>query len=819
MVTVRNLLQDLRYGIRTSLRNPGFTLVAVVTLAIGVATSTTVFNWLDMMLLRPIPGASGRGELLSFEEVGPDGNPLGTSWSDFRDYRDRLTLVSGLAAAVPCPVGMGSSEHADRVWGELVSANYFEVLGVRPALGRFFSREESADTPGAFPVVVLGHELWRRRFNADPRIIGASVTVNGEPLTVIGVAPADFRGSMAGMLLEMWVPVPMAGRIRALPDSFLTDRVTHMFTVFARLRPGVTMNRARAECSSVAHRIAEMEPRTNMGIGATLLRIRDAHFGAQVTVGGPLRILMASCAVLFLIVCANVSNLLLARSIARRKEFSIHMAMGSGRGRLLSRLLAESLVLAVLGVLTGVPLALWMTQSLQLFMPRGAYVSLALDMPLNADLLAFSALLCVAACVVSGLAPAVQASRTSVIEALKEGGRSGRAGARPGRLRGMLVMSEVALALVAVIGAGLFARSFQMARRISPGFDPRNILLAHVDLSGAGYTPADRHSFCDHLHRRLVSQPGVVSVSWADVIPLWFTGNPAADVQVEGYVPAPTESMQLHRNVVAPGWLSMVRIPLLEGREFTDRDTETSQRVALVNRTFAERYFGGGPSLGRRLRAFGAWYTIVGVTANIKCERPTEPALPYFYVPFRQAFQGTMPILYVRTAGEPERAAATIRREISAIDPAVRIFDSMPMTEAITAGLFGQKIAAVMLTLVGLAALVLATVGLYGVMAYSVAQRTQEIGIRMALGARPADVLSQVVREGMRITLVGIAGGVVAALALMRLASSLLVQVSATDPLIFAGGSLFLAAVALAASYLPARRATRVDPCDALRAE
>ena len=816
---VSTFLRDLRYGLRMALRSPGFTVVAVLTLAIGIAVNTTVFSWIDMMLLRPIPGVSKGGDLAAFENVAPDGGPLATSWPDFRDYRDRLKLLSGLAAATQTSLNIGEGDRANRIWGELVSGNYFAVLGVKPVLGRMFSQDECGDKADACPVAVIGAGLWKSRFHGDSRVIGTTVLLNRQQLTVIGVAPADFRGSMPGLTFAIWTPLTMGARLNVLPEHALDDRRTRVLTGIARLKPGVNIAQARAECSSLARQLAQWDPRADGGIGATLLPIREGHFGGQTTMAGPLSILMAVCGLVFLIVCANVSSLLLARSIARRKEFSVRMALGAGRARLARQLLSESLILAVMGAVAGTPLAMWMSQSLGYLLPRGAGLPISLDIPLNGEILAFGILLCAAACLISGIAPALHSAHASLNEALKEGGRSGGEGARSERTRGLLVVSEVALALVAIIGAGLFARSFRMARQINPGFDPRHVLVAHLDLPAAGYAGPDRLRFCERLRDRLASQPGIVGVSWADVVPLWFYGNPWEDLQVEGYVPALSENMKIFRNVVAPGYLDLMRIPLIEGRDFTGHDDENAPPVIIVNQTFARRFFGGRTAIGHRVRGWGRWFTIAGVARDSKYVKPNEAATPYFYVPFRQATASPVVALYVRTAGEPERAVAALRSAAGSIDPGVGIFDAMPLTEYIGASLFGQKVAAVMLAVLGVVALVLAATGIYSVMAYSVAQRTREIGLRMALGARPADVLALVVRRGMRLTLFGVAIGVVAALAVTRLAARLLVHVSATDPLVFAAASLFLAAVALPANYLPARRATRIDPNEALRCE
>lgn len=817
--TVRTLLQDLRHGLHTSLRSPGFTLVAVLTLAIGIAANTTVFSWVEMMMLRPIPGATRAAELVSFEGVGADKGPLTTSYPDFQVYRDHLKLVSGLAAATPVILNIGDEDHAERVWGETVSGNYFAVLGVRSMIGRMFSQAEYGDTPGAYPVVVISQSLWKRRFNADPRAIGTTLLVNQQPLTIIGVAPPDFHGSMPGLFLELWAPITMESQMRIIPKEALNDRNARMFTAIARLGPGVSIEKATAECSSVAHRLAETYPRTNGGTDATLLPVRRSHFGGQRMMEGPLRILMAACGLLFLVVCANVANLLLARATSRRKEFSLRLAMGSGRFRLLRAQLAESLVLAAMGVTVGVPLAMWMTKSLELMMPRGANVPFLAELPLNADILLFNAALCAGACLLSGIAPALQGARTSLNEVLKEGGRSGIGGARSQRLRNALVAAEVALALVTIIGAGLFAKSFQMARRIDPGFDPRNVLIAHIDLSAAGYGPTERRLLCDRLRDQMASQPGIVGATWAEVIPLWFTGNPVEGIQIDGYVPALSESMKISRNMIGPGYFDLMRIPLLQGREFTAHDTENTQHVMIVNQTFTARYFSGREALGRRVQTMGEWYTIVGVARDSKYEKPTEDPRPYFYVPLRQAYGGLMPVLHLRTAGNPERVEPLLRHQLVALDPNVRVFDAMPMSEAITAGIFGQRVAANLLSVLGFGALLLAATGLYSVMAYSVAQRTQEIGVRIALGASARDVSALMIREGMVVTAIGVGIGMALALLMARGVASLLIHVNPTDPIIFGSATLFLAAVALAANYLPARRATRIDPNDALRCE
>ena len=804
-----------------SLKSPGFTLVAVLTLAVGIAAGTTVFSWIDNVLVRPIPGVTNGHELLSFESLTPNGEFMDTSYPDYRDQRDHLTLLSGLAMIRPTALSIGEEDHAERIWGELVTGNYFSVLGVKPALGRFFSPEEYGDKQGGYPVAVIGYSLWKRRFSADPGAIGSTVRVNRQPLTIIGVAPPEFRGSMAGLAFEAWVPVAMGAQLNTMPEWMLRDRHSRILKGLARPKPGVSVQQANAEVSALAAQLAREHPDVSQGVGATLLPMWKAHIGAQSLLLAPLEILMAVCGVVLLIVCANVANLLLARATARHKEFGVRLALGAGRGRLVRQLLTESLLLALMGALAGAPLAMGMAQLLGYLVPA-AGLPIALDVQMNGDIFAFTMLLCVMACLVSGTAPALHTARAGLNEGLKDGGRGGSAGKSSRRLRGLLVVSEVALALVAIVGAGLFARSFQLARQIRPGFDPGHVLVANLSLTTAGYAIPDLKQFCVRLRGRLESQPGIAGVTYADHVPMGFDSGPWEELEIEGYKKGRGENMQIYRNVVAPGYFKVLGIPLLLGRDFTEQDdlSKTAKPVMIVNETFARRYFGGGYPIGRKVHGWTSWFTVVGVVKDSKYLTPNEAPRPYFYVPFQQVYRADQGIaVYVRASGDPMQALGTLRREVRGMDPNVSVYDAMPLTEFISASLFVQKIAAWLLGVLGVVALVLAAVGLYSVMAYSITQRTHEIGIRLALGAKAGDVLGLVVRQGMAMTAGGLLVGVAVAAAVTRLVSGLLVNVSATDPLIFGGAALFLAAVALAASYLPALRAMRIDPNTALRSE
>jgi predicted permease len=798
--------------------SPGFTAVAVVTLALGIAVNTTVFSWIDAVLLRPLPGVGDSSRLAAFETVQPDGEGRNTSFADYRDYRDNLKLVSGLALSLqPNSLSVGEGERAQRVWGELVSGNYFAVMGVKPLLGRFFLPEEQGDKPGAYPVVVIGERLWRTRFNADPGVVGGTVRVNRRELTIVGVAPKEFRGMSPGVIYEMWAPLMMGPQLNVIEEGPLFNRRARGINAIARLRPGVAIEQARAEVATVANQLARAHPDTNNGFSATLLPVWKSQSGAQRLLLAPLQILMAMCLVVLLIACVNVANLLLARSTARQRELSIRLALGAGRGRLARQLLTEALLLAGLGTLAGIPMAMWMGQSLLYLAPRAMGMTVGLDIRMNGQVLGFTILICAAAALAAGLWPALHAVRPDVNESLKEGGRGGTAAARSHRMRGLFVVSEVALALVALVGAGLFAASFRNARAIEPGFDARNVLVSRFYLSTSGYTGDQRKQFCLRLRDRLESAPGVVGVSYADTIPLGFGLGPGATLQIEGYVPGQSENMTIPRSQIAPGFFGVMRIPLLDGREFTRQDDLNTAPVLIVNQAFARRFFKDRNPVGRRIRAWGKWATVVGLVKDTKHYTLTEGPRPYFYAPAQQVSAPPVVAFYVRTAGNPDQMAATLRREAAAIDPDFGAFDAMPLAEYIAAPLFPRRIAAGLLSALAVLSMLLAAVGLYSVMAYAVSQRTHEIGIRMALGARPRDVLGMVVRQGMVLTLAGLAAGVGVALAATHLVASMLVNVSATDPLVFAGAALFLGLVALAASFLPARRATRIDPIVALR--
>ena len=658
-----------------------------------------------------------------------------------------------------------------------------------------------------------------------------TIRVNAQTLTIIGVAPSDFHGSMAGEAFDIWIPYVMQPQLFGVGQWMLRDRQTRNLLVTARLAPGVTIAQARSELQELAHRMAVADADTNEGLSASMSPLAESHFGPQSLLGAPLRILMGACFVVLLIACVNVANLLLARASARQKEFSTRLALGANRRRLAQQVLTETLLLALASGLAGLATNSWMSRSLQYLLPPGQY-PLTLDLRLNGHVLLFTIGLCALAAILAGTVPALQAGRAGLNEGLSEGGRSGMTGTHTHRLRALLVASEVALALVALICAGLFARGFQAVRQINPGFDPNHVLLSQFYLSTSGYNLNQRKQFSQTLRQKVESAPGVVNVAYSDGVPLSFEPSWWEDLRIEGYVPGTSENMKIFRNVVSPGYLDLMHIPLVSGRDFTEHDDHDTNPVMIVNQAFVRRFFAGRDPIGHHVHGWGEWFTIVGVAQDSKYHYLSESAVPYFYVPFRQVYRADMALaFYVRTTGDPNAILSTVREKVKEIDPNVTVFDAVPLAESIGASLYPQKVAASLLSALGILAVFLSAIGLYSVMAYSVVQRTHEIGIRMALGAMPKDVKTLVVRQGLTMTFIGLAAGVALALFASRMiasitftgsamgATSKLLGVSATDPIIYLAAALLLTTISAIAAYIPARRAASVEPVIALRYE
>jgi predicted permease len=803
------LLQDLRHGLRVLRGNPTLTAVATLTLAVGIAVSTTVFGWMDGVLLHPYPGVRQSG-LAVLEMVVGNGSTEDPhlSFLDFHDLRDNLKLVSDIALHMQVPVSIGEGEKARRVWCELVSGNYFAMLGVKPVLGRVFSPDEYSDKADAF-VAVISSRLWHAQFHGDPGVLGKTMLANRQKVTIVGVAPPEFHGVTSGLAFDGWVPLVRRAELY---------RGNRHFEATVRLKPGVRLEQANAEVAAVAARLAKSYPDTNYGYGAKLVPVWKAQSGVSSILLAPLQILAAACGLVILIACANVANLLLASSTARQKEFGIRLALGAGPWRLARQLLTENLVLAALAALISLLLVGWMANALVSFLPPTG-MPVFFEFPVNRRIFGFAVLLSVATALAAGVPPVLHSLRANLNDVLKQGGRSGAVGAGSHRMSSFLVICEVSLALVALVGAGLFLRSLQNLRGVHPGFDSRNVLLARLFLSTNNYSSAQEHQFCRRLRDRLAAAPGVVGVSYGGRIPLGFGAGPWSKYQVQGYVPGRGESTTLYESAVSPGYFELLRIPLLAGRDFRSSDGPDAPCVIIVNEAFARRYLRSADPVGHRVLRDADRCTIVGMVKDSQVISLTEAPQPFVYLSSDQMGSGDEVPFFVRTTGDPRAAIPLMRREIAAIDPKCSGFEAMPLVEYAGAAAFGARLATTLLSVLGAIGLLLAVVGLYALMSYGVSQRTQEIGVRMAMGAEPRNMVDLVVRRGMLLTLAGLLVGVAATLALTRLIAHMLFQVGAADPLSFAGAALFLTSVALAASYLPARRAARVDPMVALRCQ
>jgi len=811
------MFSGLKFAIRSLLKTPWFTAVVAVTLALGIAANTAVFSWTRGVLLQPLRGISEPQRLYDLETASRAGNYDQSSYPDFRDYRDTSRSLASVIAFHDQPLTMGPDEHAERVWGQFVSGTFFDVLGVRPIAGRFFSTEEQADVSGKYPVAVIGARLWRQHFHSDLKIIGKTIRLNRRYLTVVGVAPDEFAGTTVGSSYDVWMPLAMESALIGGPAAELQTRDNRRWNLLARLKAGVPLTQARAEIQTISERLARSYPESNDGVRAVLIPLSQASYGVQSVIGTLLKTLLGAGAVLLLIVCANVANLMLVRATSRQREFSIRLALGASRARVVGQLLLESLLLSGVGCAIGVVLAQGMSGWLGFFIPNGNF-PVRLDFPVDPAVLAFTLSISALTGLAFGLAPALQTIRDGRIGRINDQGRG--ASPRSGRLGGYLVVAEIALALVVLIGASLFFSSFRHVKRMDPGFDPSNVLLAELNLSEAGYDKQQGLLFMRHLRERLETLPGVRAVSFGRNVPLGFSPGSWEEVSIAGYVPHRGESMRIHSSEIWPGYFDLMRIGLVAGREFTDGDDSGSKPVVMINEALAQRFFPGREPIGRTLRVWGVDWTVIGVVKDIKYQSLGEAPRPYFYSPMQQTWQPHIGVdLHVRTAGPPERLLPELQREVRSVDSRVHLFETFALKDFIGESWFALKTAATLLGVLSTLALVLAALGLFSVMAYAVSQRTAEIGIRMALGAQRADVYSPILGRALRLAVTGIVIGLGLSLALTRLVASQLIGISATDPITYIAVPLLLCAVALAASYIPARRAARIDPLIALRAE
>ncbi len=809
------MIADLRFAFRQLAKSPLFTGVTVVTVALGIAANATVLCWLRSLVLRPLPGVAAQERLAMLVSNQGGGN---VSLPDLRDFGAQRAVFAGVEASMPTAACLTVDRQPEWIQAEIVTAGFFDLLGVRPALGRGFLPGEDGK-PGGNPVLVISDALWRRRFGGDPGVIGRVVDLNRRDFTIVGVAPASFAGSMSPATIDAWAPASMIWEVRNQDTYFLNSRSARGWLNLVRLPPGVTLAQARAAVATIDAQLTQVYPKTNTGIHHRLVPLSECPWGAQTVMGPALRLLLAVSLGVLLIVVANVTNLLLARAVSRRKEIAIRLASGASRGRLIRLFLTESLLLAGLGGAAGLLLAVWAVDAVPLFLPADLSVNAQLHFTLDGPTLALTVLLTLAAGLAVGLVPALQSTRPDLFSVLKEGGRSSSGGAASHRMRAVLVAAEMAIALVLLVGAGLCVKGMQQARRIDIGFRPDHVLLGRLQIGMNGYTRETGPTFYRQARQRLAALPGVEEAALASWFPLGLAGCKGTGVFVEGYQRPLDEDATYEFVIVSPRYFAAMRIPLVAGRDFTDQDDAAAGKVAIVNEAFARRFWPDQDALGRRFRSGGLWRTIVGVAKTGKYNRLDEAARPFLYLPYQQGVPDLDLDLCLRTTGEPAALAASMRQAMHDLDPGVALRQVLLLTSHASMVLFPQRMASSLLILLGAVALALAAMGVYAVMAHAVSQRTQEFGVRMALGAQPGDVVRHVVGHGLALALLGLAAGLALSLAISRLLAGFLYGISPFDPAVFTGVSALLALIALVACWLPARRAARVDPVIALRSE
>jgi putative ABC transport system permease protein len=820
---MENLIKDIRYGVRMLTKNPGVTLVAVITLALGIGANTAIFSGVSAFLMRPL-NVTNPGNLVRPVELAEDrGVTDEFSYPDYLEYRNQSTSYTGLAAEDMLQVAIDAENQNDVIWGQVVSANYFDVLEVKPIMGRTFLPDEDKSV-GANAVVVLSHSFWQRRLAADPNVVGKTVQLNNRAYQVIGVGPEYFVGTKFALALDFWVPISMAEELRRNP-GILAERGSHWMNVIGRLKPGVSVAQAGAEASTIATRLNQTFPDNRAKTtNATVMNEIDGRWAELGTVfksGGA--IAMAIVGLILLIACANVANLMLARAAARRKEIGIRLALGANRARLVRQLLTESLLLSIAGGGLGLLLAVWVTALMEGYIPVLEYNIVKNFFALDSRALVFTLIVSLATGLVFGLAPAWHSSNPDVVPVLKGDPEDARRGKRRAfGLRNVLVVAQVALSLVVLVCGGLFIKSFRKAQTMDPGFGNANGLIVSLSPTLVGYEDEQARNFYRQVVERVSHVPGVDSVAYTRTMPLGDSSNSNGPVLKEGEtLERGTAGRNIMTDIVSPGYFKTMEIPFIEGRDFDDRDTPKTQRVIIVNQQMAEMLWKGESAVGKRV-FIGSdsrdFMVVAGVIKTGKYRNLAEDPKPFFYYSMDQLRPRTM-MMVVRGSVDARSLVGAIRTEVQAIDRRVPLSGIKTMAEHKTYALWAPNMAASFSLAFGVVAILLSAVGLYSVMAYVVSQRTREVGIRMALGANRTDVLKMITRQGMRLAAVGLVLGFVLALALVQVLSSLLIGVSGYDVTTFIVVPTLLAAVALVACYLPARRATKVDPLIALRYE
>jgi predicted permease len=807
---VAAFLHDLRYGIRTLARSPGFTLIATVVLALGIGVNATVFSLTNAFFLRPLPVSDPETIVRVYSN-----RVSNTRYPTYVELRDRNSTLSVLAAFQLRSFGLRLGAENEHAFGEIVSGNYFDLVGVNAVAGRLLAPED--DRPGAPPVVVLSHAFWKGRLGGALDAVGRTISLNGQPFTVVGIAPKTFTGILAPLVGAFWVPNATDSVLRPSldPAARLESQTFHLA---GRLKPGVDRGHAQADLDTIARQLRAAAGRPGDGQAVSVYGSTMLHPEISQPITVFTSVLMVVVALVLMIVCVNVANLVLARAAGRDVELAVRQSLGAGRGRLIRQLLTESLILSAIGAAGGLGIAYWTTRlaaSAELPVP----VPIALDLSLDVRVLAFTTLAAVGTTLLFGMAPAFAASRSDLVRVLKG---AGSGAPRHGRLRSVFLVAQVSMSVLLLIVAGLAVRSVRNAHSIDTGFDTGRVLSASIDLETGGYSAARGREFIRSLTERLDAAPGVESANLVDVVPLTLSNTTTYLLRSSDPPPQPglqPATPQIYTNAVAPGHFKTLRIGMLAGRDFTHADGHNARQVAIVNETLARRFWPGAPAVGQRLRSLEAStpeIEVVGVVRDSKYVTVGEEPRPFLYRPLAQQYVPQMSIL-VRAAGSSDSTLAILKQELNALDSRLALFNVASLDDAISVSLLPVRIAGGLLGVVGLGALALAALGVYGVLSFLVRSRTREIGVRIALGATPRAVAALVVRQALVWTATGAAIGMVLAWIATRFLSSLLYGISPTDPLTFGGVALLLASVAVAAALFPAVRASRLDPLSALR--
>src|SRR6266849_3253214 len=812
---IETALQDLRIGFRMLRRRPGFSSLAILCLTLGIGANAAVFSWIEGILFRPYPAVTHQERLVAVggtTRVEARGEPL--SWPDFLDLQRSCTLCETLFVSKITGTTLSIGDRAERTTGSIVSANYFDAIGVPPMLGRGFLPGEDQGQ-SAHPVAVISYQLWRGRFRGDPQIIGKTERLDGVVHTIVGVAPEGFYGTFVGWGMNFWVPASMEDIFES-GGCKLEDRGARWIESYARLKPGVTFAQAQQEFAAISGRLEAEYPATNRGRAIRFWPLWQTPFNNAGTLLPTLEIMLAVVVFVLLIACANVGNLLLVRSFARRHEMSVRLAVGAGQARLWKQLLTEGLVLSLFGAAGGLLLAHWCRHALVLLFPARGGVQMHLPGEIDWRVLALSAAVCLLTTLLMGVAPALQTSKIDLATALKMESAGVVGGRGRAWVRSALVLVQVSLSFILLVGAGLLLQSLLRVRTTSPGFTTRGVQSTALDLVSAGYDPVRAQTFQDALLERIRALPGVESAAFARMTPLSYVSSSETPIVVDGYQPPPEESPVVEYNEVGPNYFVTLGIPLVEGREFTRADDEKAALVAMVNETMANRYWKGRNAIGERLQVKGRGMQVVGVAKDSKYSSVRENPKPFFFLPLRQNNRRGS-ALFVRTPRGQDVMGPAIAREVRALDGSLAPYEVITLQEQLDRSTSPQMVAVTLVAILGGLALLLAAIGLYGVMSYAVSQSTRELGLRMALGADASNLLRLVLSRGLALTGAGVLLGAAVALALTRLLGNLLYKVNPRDPLAFGSALAVMTIASLAACFLPAWRATRTDPARALR--